>query len=104
MLGREPRPLVFGSVRRYALSTHAHSGGRWAMDPWFVDESEYIRLWAWLARAPAEGADARCPPVESRPRPDAFRPPGVYGEPAGGSAAVARLSAPLRAVEYRVTP
>src|ERR687897_139762 len=31
------------------------------MGQWFIDDAEYLRLWAWLARAPVEENDARCP-------------------------------------------
>ena len=31
------------------------------MGQWFIDDAEYLRLWAWLARAPVEEEDARCP-------------------------------------------
>jgi hypothetical protein len=74
------------------------------VDPWFVDDSAYIRLWAWLARAPVENEDARCPPVNSRPRPDEFRPPGVYEGRPGSTGVIDRATVPLRAIQYRLTP
>jgi hypothetical protein len=70
------------------------------MGQWFIDDAEYLRLWAWLARAPVEENDARCPAAgrvaggNGRPRDwvsnglcrsplmDFHRPPGSQG-PAG---------------------
>ncbi|MBO0699525.1 MAG: hypothetical protein J2P46_14105 [Zavarzinella sp.] len=75
------------------------------MDPWFVDDDAYIQLWAWLARAPVDGSDARCPPVESRPQTSAFNPPGIYeSRPTGPAPLVQRLSGALRVIEYRPIP